>query len=486
MNTMRQFPLDEITLDYTMYGRGEVNTTRVAALTEIYTERPETFEPIRLWVDGGVIKLCDGFARYLAAQAAGLSQVTGFIDETIQTPHDAKRASVQHNTRERDGIHKSRLDAYILECWRDGMSRKEIQSDVNRSQGYISTVLKPFEDLKDWMRDLDILRLHLAGHTDEAIAESLGDITHQRVTQLRANNFNRENICAILSESRPDYVAIRDDRLGRHLLDPWEPPPLNFSFDVLSGLDIVEQELADVDPQIDVSTYWAFSSKTPPQYGTEGYAGRIPGHIVECLLHLYTHPFDHVYDPFAGGGTTLDVCKAYFRRYWGSDIAPLATRRDIRHHDILRGAPRFFPQGYRMHFIMLDPPYWAQKKGEYSADVTNLANLPLTEFYEALDTILTTCKRLLAPDGVMALIIGPTQNGQRYDHAIDIAKRLDRLGLTLINRLIVPYSTQQTRGYHITQMREANRTAETNAKKRLCKRYRDVLVMQSQDGQVPC
>jgi len=80
---------------------------------------------------------------------------------------------------------------------------------------------------------------------------------------------------------------------------------------------------------------------------------------------------------------------------------------------------------------------------------------------------------------VIALIIGPTQNGQRYDHAIDIAKRLDRLGLTLINRLIVPYSAQQTRGFHITQMREVNRTAETNAKKRLCKRYRDVLVMQA-------
>jgi DNA modification methylase len=194
---------------------------------------------------------------------------------------------------------------------------------------------------------------------------------------------------------------------------------------------------------------------------------------------------DNVYDPFAEGGTTLDVCKAYFRRYWGSDIAPLATRRDIRQHDILRGTPRFFPQGYRMHFIMLDPPYWAQKKGEYSADATNLANLPLEQFYEALDTILTTCKGLLAPDGVMALMIGPTQNGQRYDHAFDIAKRLDSLGLTLINRLIVPYSTHQTRGYHITQMREANRTAETNAKKRLCKRYRDVLVMQSAESEGP-
>jgi hypothetical protein len=127
---------------------------------------------------------------------------------------------------------------------------------------------------------------------------------------------------------------------------------------------------------------------------------------------------------------------------------------------------------------MLDPPYWTQKKGEYSADVTNLANLPLSQFYEALDRVLTTCKGLLAPDGVIALIIGPTQNGQRYDHAIDIAKRLDRLGLTLINRLIVPYSTQQTQGFHLTHRREGTRTAATTAKKRVCKRYREVLVLQ--------
>jgi hypothetical protein len=490
METIRTFQLEDITLDYAIYGRGEVNTTRVAALTEIYKERPETFEPIRLWVDGGVIKLCDGFARYLAAQTAGLPEVAGFIDEALQTAHDAKRASMQYNTREKDSIPKGRIDAYIIESYKKNMTVREIQIDVNRDTHYISEILKPFRELDAWIRDLNIIRLHLAGHTDAEIAEELAEqfdekITLQRVHQIRSNLLLEQQILTILHEARPDYCAIRDDRLGPYLLNPWGPPPLNFSFDVLSELDMVEQEFDAVDSQGDVRTYWAFSSKIAQQYGTEGYPGRIPGQIVECLLHLYTKPFDHVYDPFAGGGTTLDVCKAYFRRYWGSDIAPLATRRDIRQHDILSGTPRFFPQGYRMHFIMLDPPYWAQKKGDYSADATNLANLPLAQFYDALDTVLTTCKGLLAPDGVMALIIGPTQNGQRYDHALDIAERLRRLGLRVINRLIVPYSTQQTRGYHITQMRETNRTAETNAKKRVCKRYREVLVMQSAEKEEP-
>jgi hypothetical protein len=480
METMREFLLGEITLDYTIYGRGEVNPTRVAALTEIYQERPETFEPIRLWVDDGVIKLCDGFARYLAAQAAGLPEVAGFIDETIQTAWEAKSASMQHNTREKDGLPRGRLDDYIREAYRQRLTVREIQTAVNKSHAYIGAVLKPARDMDEWIRHLDILRLYLAGRTDAEIAQELGDAMSQQVVHYtRTNLILQKQICTLLQESRENYVALRDDRLGSHLLNPWEPPSITWSCEGLSELEMVEQALDGGDPQLHGSTYWALSSTTQAQYGTEAYPGRLPGQIVEGLLHLYTQPFGHVYDPFAGGGTTLDVCKAYFRRYWGSDSAPLPIRREIHQHDILKGAPAFFPQGYRMDLILLDPPAWAPKTGASATDATHLAHLPLPHFYEALDKVLTTCKGLLAPDGVMALLIGPTHHGRHYDHAMDMATRLGRLGLTLINRLIVPDSTQQTQGDHLTHMREANRTAERNAHKRLCNRYREVLVIQT-------
>jgi hypothetical protein len=475
MDSMREFRLEDITLDYSIYRRGNVNSTLVAELTALYTERPETFEPLRLWVDDGVIKLCDGFARYLAAQAAGLPAVVGFIDETLQTAWDATRASVRYN-RPREGLPKAKLDAYILDAYHKGLTVREIQSDVSKSQAYIVEVLKPERERDEWIRDLDILRFYLAGHTDEAITEELrGDHTRQRITQIRANLLLQKEICRILTETRPDYVTMRDDRLGPHLLDPWGPPSVNFSFDVLSELAMVEHELEDG------RTYWACRSNVTPQYGTERYPGRIPGQIVECLLHLYTKPFDCVYDPFAGGGTTLDVCKAYFRRSWGSDIAPLATRRDIRQHDILRGAPPFFPQGYRMQFILLDPPSWAHQQGEYAADSTNLAHLPLQQFYEAFDRVLTTCTGLLAPDGVLALLIGPTHTGRYADHTMDMVTRLDRLGLSLINRLVVPYATAQTRSAPRSQRREGTRSAEPRATQRMCMRFREVLVMQAQE-----
>ena len=35
---------------------------------------------------------------------------------------------------------------------------------------------------------------------------------------------------------------------------------------------------------------------------------------LDNLLYLYTSPFDIVIDPFAGGGSTIDICKKRFRR----------------------------------------------------------------------------------------------------------------------------------------------------------------------------
>lgn len=57
------------------------------------------------------------------------------------------------------------------------------------------------------------------------------------------------------------------------------------------------------------------------------YPGRIPGQVIEHVLWPFTEPFDIVIDPMAGGGTTLDECKAMTLRYQYFDIAPV--RNDI-------------------------------------------------------------------------------------------------------------------------------------------------------------
>ena len=41
------------------------------------------------------------------------------------------------------------------------------------------------------------------------------------------------------------------------------------------------------------------------------YPGNIPQDIIEQLLYYYTKPFDVVFDPFSGGGITIDACKKW-------------------------------------------------------------------------------------------------------------------------------------------------------------------------------
>lgn len=57
---------------------------------------------------------------------------------------------------------------------------------------------------------------------------------------------------------------------------------------------------------------WTFGKKT----NGVSHFGNSESRIIDRLLYLYTEPFDIVLDPFAGGGSTIDVCKRRLRRYW--------------------------------------------------------------------------------------------------------------------------------------------------------------------------
>ena len=87
-----------------------------------------------------------------------------------------------------------------------------------------------------------------------------------------------------------------------------------------------------LDFQIPIYNVWKQQEKT------EGLShfGNSDVRWVDNLLYLYTKPFDTVVDPFAGGGSTLDICKKRFRRCWVSDRPPIEERKnDIREIDVV-------------------------------------------------------------------------------------------------------------------------------------------------------
>ena len=205
------------------------------------------------------------------------------------------------------------------------------------------------------------------------------------------------------------------------------------------------------NPQI--YTVWNFPKLT----NETKVFGSIPQEILDNLLYYYTKPFDVVFDPFAGGGMTIDVCAKRKRRYYVSDLTPLIAREDeIRQWDITDGLPTDLPVP---DLVFLDPPYWKQAQGKYSQKNTDIANASLEMFLDTIGNIARDIKRKWKhglADTHLALIIGLYKNeGQYIDLPFLCYERIAKY-LKLEVRIQVPYSTQ-VHGGKFVEMAKKNR-----------------------------
>jgi hypothetical protein len=218
---------------------------------------------------------------------------------------------------------------------------------------------------------------------------------------------------------------------------------------------------------------WQFPPARDDTAGSNSYFGRIPPQVIENLLWFYTDPGDVVFDPFAGGGTTIDVAKRMGRRVWASDLEPSTPTLPIRKHNILDGWPDDYPGGRfpKPNLVILDPPYWKQAAGKYPKHTDQLGDMDsLDDFYDAWRKVIETIQPKLAEGGHVAFIISPTQleDGTVVDHAFDMAMICRGAGLKIDRRIVVPYSTQQATGQQVEWARD---------KKRMLKLYRDLVVL---------
>jgi len=205
----------------------------------------------------------------------------------------------------------------------------------------------------------------------------------------------------------------------------------------------------DTRPWLRIFNIWNFAAPDP-RFGQE-HPGQIPGQIMQNLNYYYTSPDDLIIDLFGGGGVSLDVCQYDDpdfgrRKCLTYDIDP--RRDDIIQRDIVHEG---IPDVSQAKMVFLDPPYWKQKRGEYSTQDTNLANMPLQVFRQSLSKIVRDCLHFIKPGGVVALIIGPTQEKWQFiDHAADLI--LD-VGIPY-HRIIVPYTTQIHGGNYVNMAKE--------------------------------
>ena len=202
--------------------------------------------------------------------------------------------------------------------------------------------------------------------------------------------------------------------------------------------------------------------------------GNFPIEFMENLLYYYTEPFDVVYDPFAGGGVTIDACKKWYRRFYVSDMNPAVEREgDVHNWKIQDGLSDDLPSP---DFVFLDPPYWKQAEGKYSKDKNDLGNMELEDFYNTLSIFIKALKNKMKA-GRIALVIQPTQwknkNKEFEDHIIKLIALIEKSGFKEEMRYVLPYSTQQ---YNPQQV-------EVAKKEKFCLNIvRDLVIFKKENG----
>ena len=184
---------------------------------------------------------------------------------------------------------------------------------------------------------------------------------------------------------------------------------------------------------------WYFP-KRAKQYGLD-FEGAIPGQIVENVLYYYTDPFDIIVDPMAGSGTTIDVCKAMYRRYIAYDLNP--KREDITKNDIQKGFPK---ECNNCDLIFLDPPYFNMVFENLFQDID--------DFYTFISKLAQDSFKTVRKGGIVAFLIEDMTEKGTYCLSGDSYIRFRDVGFEAISHISCPLTTQQFNPQQIEKAKE--------------------------------
>lgn len=390
-------PVGNVIFREDLYPRIEHNQQKA----QEYSENIENLPPI--WVNQHY-ELIDGKHRWIAHKLADVESISVEIHQTRSDEHLLELAIRTNATH---GLQMSGDDKRKMAVRLYAVGERS----ADRKKELAALLAVTVRAITSWVADLDqadrearkavIREMYIKCYTDEEISDSVG-VSVQPV---------KDEVSDIL-ESFPKNpkVAFSDD--------DWKAPIYNV---------------------------WSFAKKT----NETAHFGNTEQRIVDNLLWAYTKPLDIVIDPFGGGGSTLNVCRARGRRCWISDRKPKAGMESkIRTLDITAELPPMNKRWSDVALVYLDPPYWHQAKGEYSEDAEDLANYPSADdFHAAMAKIVKAFASKLKAGSHIAMIIQPTQwrapDRQFTDHVIEIVKAVGNKKLVVENRVSCPYSTEQ-------------------------------------------
>jgi len=413
-----------------LYPRIEASPTTV----QKYAEDLSVLPPIELNQDNILI---DGFNRWTAHTKAGAETIRAIITETTDDAHLLELA-IERNAKH--GMQLSQTDKssmarriyHATAIENRGAKKKRLADILSVTERTVDNWLSRIDKDDKEARDAAIVGMCLACKTLEEIATATG--MSAKGVSLVIEQMETFRFVQKLNE----FSEIKDDE------ERWK------------AIEAANRANASHESDFAIPIYNVWKQQTKSE-GTSHF-GNSEVRWVDNLLYLYTKPFDVVCDPFAGGGSTIDICKKRLRRYLVSDRKPIVEReKEIRKHDLTEG-PLKPPQWKDVKLVYLDPPYWKQAEGEYSDDATDLANMPIEQFNSTLAGVINGYAKKLSKGAVIALIIQPTQwkapDRVFTDHIGDMLRAVK---LPVDMRYSAPYESQQCNAQMVEWAKENKR-----------------------------
>jgi DNA modification methylase len=414
MTDKKTIDIEDIVFEKSLYPRMKPEPKKI----EDYSENIENLPPIEINQDNILI---DGYHRWKAFETKKEKKIPCFVTHT-ESQADLEQLAVLRNSTHGQQLSRDEK-IYYASKWYGILSDEKIRKTLSISPRSLQDWTKAKREQQEKQTEEQIYTLWLSCHTQEEIAEIV--------------NLPRQTVTDKIADFAEDG-KVADIGIFRKFIEQ--------------------------DGGLKVYTVWNFSKNN----NEVKHPGNIPKEIIDNLLYYYTKPFDVIFDPFGGGGSTIDICIERKRRYYVSDLTPIPARADIRKHDITTGLPKDCPVP---DFVFLDPPYWKQAEGKYSDEATDLSNVDLETFLSTIGNIARDTKRKWTKDhtGKLAIIIGPLkQEGEMIDLPFLCYERIGKY-LKPIQRICVPYSTQVHGGNYVKMAKE---------KKELLYLTRDLMVFQ--------
>jgi len=387
--------LNRIIFREDLYPRFDVKQDYIQAYANAINKLP----PIKISQQNILI---DGYHRLKAHQLAKVEEIEVEVIE-VKSEKELKKLAYQLNSTHGLQLSSDEKQRYAQEMIGE-MDIPELAEILSVTEWTIANWTKNQREALEKERNRKIIELYLrAWNTQESVAKEM-KVTQQTVSNIIGNFTKNREISEICKDFKPFLYNI-----------------------------------------------WNLQK----QDNTVNRFGQFPQVFMENLLYYHTQPLDIVYDPFAGGGTTVDVCKKMFRRYYCTDREIIAGReKDIRQRELNQGIPDDLP---KPDLVFLDPPYSLLARGQYSTDKEDLGNMEVNAFFQQFHSFISELLKKKWPVRV-AYLIRPfwnINNGrwEWVDPMLEFYKLINR-HYDIESRYVIPYSTQQYSGLWVDRAKE--------------------------------